>query len=70
MADEKLTIERVIQGDNSGMTLYRLSNGDIINMDEAVNYVREGKLQGVVVAKDDRGQHYIRPTGHEYNDLK
>lgn len=65
MADEKLTIERVIYGGESGMTLYRLSNGDIINVDEAVNYVRQGRLQGVLVTKDERGQHVIRPAGQE-----
>lgn len=69
MADEKLTIERVIHGGESNMTLYRLSNGDIINVDEAVNYARQGRLQGIMVTKDERGQHVIRPAGHEYNQL-
>jgi len=68
--DEGLRIERIMYGDDCSMTLYQLSNGDIVNVDEAVNFVREGKLVGVVVGMDRDGQHYIRPSGSEYNGLK
>ena len=70
MDDEKLTIEKVMRTDEDDITLYRLSNGDIVNVDEAVNYERQGMLQGVIIATDQRGKNYMIPTGHTYNSLK
>jgi hypothetical protein len=70
MDDNRLTIERVLYGDDSSLTLYRLSNGEIINVDEAVNYIRQGRLSGVVIGKDERGNLYIKPSGNTNGQLK
>jgi len=70
MDGNKVTIERVMPGSDSTITLYKLSNGEIVNVDEAVNYVRQGKLTGVMVIRDEEGRHHIKPTGHVYNELK
>lgn len=70
MDDNKVTIERMMPGEDSTITLYKLSNGEIVNVDEAVNYVRQGRLKGVVIMRDEEGRHHIKPTGHTYNELK
>lgn len=70
MYRDKLSIERVIYGDDSSLTLYRLNDGEIINIDEAVNYIMEGKLTGVVLGRDDRGHRYIKPAGSSHGELK
>lgn len=70
MNRDKLTIERVLYGDDSSLTLYRLSDGEIVNIDEAINYVMDGKLTGVVVGRDARGRSYIKPAGSSHGELR
>lgn len=70
MDRDRVTIERVLYGDDSSLTLYRLSNGEIVNNDEAINYIRQGKLTGVVVGRDSRGHSYIKPAGSSHGELR
>ncbi len=58
--------------DSSGeITHYILENGEKLEKSEGVNRVKNGEIEGVIVAHSRKGEEYLRtkPDGNEGNNL-
>ena len=61
-----------VKKDNGGdLSEFKLDNGDIINLEQCVNYIQIGELNGYNVGKDRLGRDTVRsnPDGDPTNNL-
>ncbi|SHE84500.1 DUF3892 domain-containing protein [Clostridium fallax] len=74
MKDETYSAQKIVaikKDSKDEIEAYKLSNGEILSKEEAVEFAKNGKIQDVIISKSKTGEEYLKsiPDGKESNNL-